>query len=265
MTQLTYQATSLRSLVKLMLPSAESKNFSESQMMYFGIREQNVKSSDGSTMHQHVLYAESTHPTFLLKVEDILNTDEVETDGRTLRVNSRDLDSALASFGQQQVTLRYDDQGQLTLSTPIREGEDAQTPVKTLFVGAEIDALYELPEHNDSLCVLQDYRPLLDGLKSVVNIASIRGNRLNMQGIRMAITPTQLRIEGDNPCVSARTQYDNPWLKAPGHSHEKTISSDAARHLIASLATLGTDASVHLNLEDDILCVHTEGVHFEGN
>jgi len=265
MTQLTYQATSLRSLVKLMLPSAESKNFSESQMMSFGIEEQNVKGSDGSMMHQHVLYAESTHPTFLLLVSSVLATDEVESDGVTLRVNSRDLDSALSSFGQQMVTLRRNEQGCLVLTSrpAVDENDREIAPVKTITVQAEVDNMYELPQHTGGLAVLTSMMPLLDGLKSAVGIASVRGNRLDMQGVRITLSPESLQIEGANPSVNASVKYDNAWQKAPRHSYDVTLSTDAVRHLIAALSAYGTSAPVYLDIEDDILCVYTDGVHME--
>lgn len=263
--QLTYQATSIRNLVKQMLPSAESKNFSESQVMSLGITERNEKGADGSVMHQHVVHVESTHPTFLLLVSSVLATDEVEADGVTLRVNSRDLDNALSSFGQQMVTMTRNEQGCLVLTSrpAVDENGRETTPVKNITIQAEVDDMYQMPVHNDGLAVLTNMMPLLDGLKSAVGIASVRGNRLDMQGVRITLTPESLQVEGANPSVNACVKYDNAWLKAPLHTYEVTLSTDTVRHLISALSAYGTTAPVYLDIEDDILCIYTEGVHME--
>lgn len=265
MTKFTYQATSLRSLVKQMLPSAESKNISESNWSGMTVVLRETKAQDGSMQRQHLLQMQTTQPTFYLGISMPLTTDEVETDNTGVALNTRDLDTALASFGQRMVTVCLRDGGTVEL-TSVRQEEDAESlPVKSLWVmGESDDEVCVADMFCAGCCTLPDMLQLLDGLRSAVGIASVRGNGLTMQGVRLTFSPEYLRVEGANPSVTARMHYDAPWTKAPEQEQTCVMSTDAARHLIAALSAFGTSAPVYLDVQDDKrLVIATEGICME--
>ena len=264
-------------MVKQLLPSPESKNFSDSHWCLLGIQMREVAASDGSMQHQHVLYGETNQPTFRMLISTVLTTDEVETDGIGVMVATRDMDTALASFGQHTVTLTFTEEGSIELTSPVNLSATADDkssavvtsdlhPVKTLIVGAERDATFptlSIPCHDGQRYELPDMLPLLDGLRSAVGIASVRGNGLSMQGVRITLSPSCLRVESANPGVTARMQYDMPWIVAPQHDEEYILSTDAVRHLIAALSSYAAHAPLYLHGHDGRLVIQTDGVYME--
>lgn len=261
MTQFTYQATSLRSMVKQMLPSAESKNISESLWCTLGVVRQETVNADKTTSTQHVLCMETIQPTFTLNLQMVLATDEVLTDGVVLAVNSHDLDTALASFGQSMVTVTLGDDGNIVLSCQ-REGRDGAegvtTGVKTLTISAMREELATLPTPLHGDCTMTDMTVLLDALRSVVGIASKRGNGLSMQGVRLCLDPQHLCVEGENPSTMACMKCECPWLVAPAHRQQHVLSTDCVRHLISALTAYGTSALLRLEMDQDDNCLLLE-------
>ncbi len=268
MTEITYQATSLRSLVKQMMPSAESKNIPESQYCYLGAKVKKMECEDGSEAPQFVLVAETSQPTFDMALSLVLSTDEVKVTDTVVRVNARDLDSALASFGQQMVTLILNDDGVLQLVCEEHDG-DSHACGRTKYIGVrgEKDGLMEdlSPRRTDCL-QLASMKPLLDGLHSVAGIASVRGNALSRQGVFVTLEPDTIYLDGANPNVMARVSYDNPWLKAPRYKQAGIISTDAARHLVGALSFTASQgkamAPVSICMDETYLYVETEGMIF---
>lgn len=311
MTKFTYQATSLRSLVKQMLPSAESKNITESNWCSVGLLERDATCPDGSVQHQHVLYAETTQPTFVLGVWQVLATDEANTDGTAMDLLTRDLDNALASFGQHNVQVSLHPDGQVLLSSGMATtpSTDATEPVKVLSLGGTPHTQLALPKQLSaaatagatagaaviseisghsaathatsaalatsapssavpgtpapSVCILADIALLLDGLRSAVGIASVRGNRPDSQGVHLVIAPDRLCISGENPGVVAQARYESPWLCSPAHRADYTLSTDAVRHLISALVGFASETTVTFCCYDDMLAIQTEGVYME--
>ena len=268
MTQITYQATSLRSLVKQMMPSAESKNIPESQYCYLGARVRRMECEDGTSAPQCVLVAETDQPTFDMALSLMLSTDEVQVDDTVVRVNTRDLDTALASCGQQMVTVFLHEDGTVQLLCQERD-EDGQPygRTKCISVRGEKDELMEdLTAGRKDCCQLGSMKPLLDGLHSVVGIAAVRGNALSRQGVFVTLEPDSLCLDGTNPNVLARATYASPWFKAPRYRQTGIISTDAARHLVSALSFAASQgkatAPVGIAMDDTFLYVETEGMTF---
>lgn len=270
MTTFNYQATSLRSLVKQMLPSAESKNISESNWCSMTTEKHEVLCADGSVQMQHRLYAETEQPTFTLGVSMVLSTDEVQTDDVALTLVTKDLDMALATFKQDMVTVEMRKDGMLMLRSSngvtdaSAQTDDAMAQLKTLQVGAQVLDAFVPPVFVNGEYELSSMLPLLDGLRSTVDIASTRGNGLDMMGVRLIMAPDGMRVESASPSITARIQYDNLWSRAPQRSREYVLSTDAVRHLISALNAFGTSAPVRFEDHNGKLVLQTEGVYFEG-
>ena len=261
MTNFSFQASSLRALVKLMLPSAESKNMSESNYCTLSVQMRETVGEDGALVRQHVLLAETSQPTFSLAAQLPLTTDGVETDGVAVRVATRDLDRALASFGQKVCQVALSGDGGLRLTTLCQCGSDGCPtghPVKEVLVKGQAVALQELPEVIGADCVLPDMLPLLDGLRAAVDIAATRGNGLKMQGVRVEWSPACLYVEGANPGVKAVTSYDDPWQVVPAEGRSCVVTTDAVRHVIAALSAYGIGSQLRMCLRDRVLTVQTE-------
>lgn len=256
MTHVTYQATSLRGLVKKLLPSAESKNVSLSNWISMRLLNKPVSGSDEAEQVQHYLYGETVQPTFTLGISMPLSTDEVEAGEMGAYVNSRSLDTALGAFGQHLVDVRFCPDGPLMLTSR----DDNDEPVKTLMVGASTDDLPVMDEGLSTDCSLPDMLMLLDALRSTVDVASVRGNSPLQQGVRIVLAPTYMKVESASNDITARTQYDEPWLQAPQHTHSVVLSIDAVRHLVAALTAYGSSKPLCFACSDEGVTIHTEGV-----
>ena len=104
MTYTIYQASSLRAMVRQLLPCAESKNISDSNYCSLGILSRRQKGADEGDEVECLLYAETHQPSFCMGLGMVLTTEDVEADNsHCVRVLTRDLDNALASFGQRMV------------------------------------------------------------------------------------------------------------------------------------------------------------------
>jgi len=262
MTKFTYQATSLTNFAKLLEASAESKNINDSNWSAIGVFEQERTSTDGSRLRQHVLYGETQQPTFLLGLTMVLSTDEVEDNHTTTNVLTRDLETALRTFGQHMVTVSLHDDGMVQMCMPATEDGEA-TKSKNLMVGGEPDSLLLITEMKQPQAQLADQLMLLDALRSAVPVASVRGNALKMQGVRITLDPEYLCVESANPGVIARTKFDNPWTQAPKSRREFVISIDAARRLVATLNQYGSTTPLLMDWDDTQLYLQTEAVYME--
>lgn len=259
MTKLTYQATSLRSLVKQMLPSAESKNISQSKQCTLTVRERELALEDGSSQRQYVLVAGTDQPTFDMEITMPLSTDQVETDGIVVRVNTRDLDEALGSFGQHMVEMELTED-KIGLFNPTSEGDGRDIQAKVLLLAAERDEDYEPMPTPEPLCVLADVAQLVDGMKSAVAVASKRGNGPRRQAVKVLLSAVDMQVLAENPVALAHSTYDEPWQKAPAHDHSCDISPDAARHLVAALTGYAHNEPVRICVNDHLLIVQTRDV-----
>ena len=259
MTKLTYQATSLRSLVKQMLPSAESKNISESKYMMLTVRERELDLEDGSRQKQYVLVAGTDQPTFDMEISLPLSTDQVETDGLMLRVNTRDLDEALGSFGQRMVTMSMSLQDEFYVLC-ISDGDPEDSNGKMLVLAAELEEDYTPMPTYETLCTLADVAQLVDGMKAAAAVASKRGNGPRTQRVAVSLTAEELSIQAENPGAIAHSTYVSPWLQTPASDITCGISPDAARHLVAALIGYAHNEPVHLTATPKALMVETRDV-----
>ena len=261
MTKFTYQATSLRSFIKQMLPSSESKNITESNYMTLYLKEEEQQFTDGSKQRQFVLHAETDQPTFDMHLSMVLSTDDAQADDIALRLYTRDVDTILASFGQQIVTVYLFADGEMAVESTQLSEEDGK-PVKKIMMRGEPDFIAPWPEIDNPKCILTSMVPLLDGLRSVVSIASKRGNAIHMQGVVVTLEPGCMRVESSCPGVNANMYYENPWVKAPLRPEVITLSTDSVRHLIAALSAYGTNDHVTVNFMECLLEIETTNIRF---
>lgn len=270
MSKLIYQASSLRAMVKQMLPGTESKNISDSNFCVLSIMQRRVPGSNVEDEVQHLLYAETQQPTFCIGLGMVLTTNDVESDDElALKVLTRDLDCALASFGQRMVCLRLLETGIVELSSATVDEDGLQSapePVRMVRMRGELDTPLVLPDAmkiadistmqaGDDMAILQDKTWLLEGLRTAVDIASTRGNGLKMQGVELRISPEALHIEGNSISIFARSHYKQPWAQCPRQSHLCKLSPDCVRHLLSTLSTYGDDLELtmtmsHCDLDD---------------
>jgi len=262
MTQFTFQATSIRSLVKCALPSAESKNISDSNWSTLGVVKRQMTFDDGSTQQQHVLMIETEQPSFYLAAWMPLSTDEVEHSDTCVDITTRDLDTAIAAFRQRSVQVGLTDSS-VELQA-LDNDDNGQSSRKHITVdGCEASKTQQLPQMGNITCVLADTMQLLDALRSTVGIASTRGNLPSNQGVRLTLHPGHLKVESCNTGVTASMHYDDPWTVAPAEHLECVVSTDAATHLITALAAFAICAPTSLCLNDGTLTVLSEGVYME--
>ena len=131
MTYVIYQASSLRAMVKQLLPCAESKNISDSNYCTLGILSRKQKNANGSTDEEALLYAETHQPSFCMGLGMVLTTEDVKADNSLcVRVLTRDLDNALGNFGQRIVYMQLQDSGDIMLSSVENVSNEAdETPL----------------------------------------------------------------------------------------------------------------------------------------
>lgn len=261
MTKFTYQATSLRSFIKQMLPSAESKNITESNYTTLYLREEEQQFADGSRQQQFVLHAETDQPTFDMHLSMVLSTDEAQADDTILRLHTRDVDTILGSFGQQMVTVYFFPDGMMAVESTQVSEEDGK-PLKRIVMRCETDFAEEWPVIENPTCTLTSMTPLLDGLRSVVSIASKRGNSIHCQGVNVILEPERLTVSSSCPGVNANMQYEAPWAKPPQRMQTMMISTDCARHMIAALSAYGTNDPVTLDYTVGLLEFETTNIRF---
>ena len=266
MTKLTYQATSLRQLVKQMLPSAESKNISESKQCVLQVRELDMRLPDGSSEYVHVLYASTRQPSFMLEVGMPLTTEWIETEDPDLgiRVDTRDLDTALGSFGQQMVTLEFCDHT-LRLSTYLgtdADGKREEGPVKNLTIKGET-VIVDPEEDEDDIptnCTLTTSTTLIEGLRAVVPVASERGNGTARQVVEIIGMPERITFQAQHPNADSSYTHPNPWQRALQKTTMTTLSPDSARHLVSALVGFGFHEPVEMNLTYESTAIRTRMV-----
>lgn len=262
MSKTIYQATCLRSLVRQLLPSAESKNFAESNFCTLSIHDRMVAEADGTESVQYVLFGETSHPTFTMGAMLVLTGGVPEMDGAAVRIPTRELDRALASFGTRTCQMELSPDGGIRLTT-VRDmlDEDAsEQPLKELLVRGESVAFSELPEVLEGCPVLTDVHPLLDGLRSAVDIASTRGNGLKQQGVRLTVAPTCLCVTATNPSVKATTHYPDRWIVPPAGERSCVLTTDTVRHILSSFGTFAGDSQLRLQMAERQLTVQCDGV-----
>ena len=263
MSKTIYQATCLRSLVRQLLPSAESKNFAESNFCTLSIHERRTVATDGTAQSQYVLFGETSHPTFTMGAMLVLTGAVPEMDGAAVRIPTRELDRALASFGTRtcQMELALDGGIRLTTVTDQLDEDAPEQPLKELLVRGESVAFSELPETlADGCAVMTDVHPLLDGLRSAVDIASTRGNGLKQQGVRLTVSPTCLCVTATNPSVKATTHYPDRWILPPAKTQSCVLTTDTVRHILSSFATFAGDSQLRLLMAERQLTVQCDGV-----
>lgn len=262
MTNTTFQASCLRAQLRLMMPSAESKNMTRSNYTLISLREREVEGESGSQDRQCVLYMQSSHPTFTLGVQQVMVTDDKVPGELAVSVLTREVERAWAGFSTQTCRTELTAEGLHieSLRTRREDGTYEGTPVKELKVrGTEVQ-LDGLPRKIEADAVLMDMVPLLDGLRAAVEIASTRGNGLKQQGVRITLSPTCLCIEGENPIVNATTHYEGQWLQAPEETRTCLITTDAVRHLIAAFSAYGVGLPVRFAYKDHQLTVQCDNV-----
>lgn len=264
MSRLIYQATCLRGLVRQLLPSAESKNFAESNFCTLSIHERRMPDGDGTVQQQYVLFGETSHPTFSMGVMLVLTGAVPEMDGAVVRVPTRELDRALASFGTRTCQMELAPDGGIRLTT-VMDDADAPAgadchPLKELLVRGESLAFSELPEVLEGCPTMEDAQPLLDGLRSAVDIASTRGNGLKQQGVRLMLSPQCLCVVATNPTVKATTHYRDRWLVAPTQEQTCVLTTDSVRHILSAFSAYATDSHLRLHAAERQLTVQCDCV-----
>ena len=260
MTYVMYQASSLRAMVKQLLPCAESKNISDSNYCSLGLLSRKQKSADGTVDEEALLYAETHQPSFCMGLGMVLTTEEVKTQNdHCVRVLTRDLDNALSSFGQRMVYMQLTDEGDIMLSTVESAAEEGETPIPSArrmvcIRGEKVEPL-TLPggannpdnEERDT-CILANKTELLDSLRFSVPLAATRGNGLRRQGVLLELTPEKMHVEGSNQSMYAMANSREPWLQAPRREHQCMLSTDSVRHLLSALTCYGEDTSLTLTV-----------------
>lgn len=264
MTYTIYQASSLRAMVKQLLPCAESKNISDSNYCSLGILSRKKENAD----EEALFYAETHQPSFCMGLGMVLTTEDVKADnGHCVRVLTRDLDNALASFGQRMVYMQLQDDGGIMLSTVESLSEGDETPVpstrRMVFVQGEKVEPLTLPDNQKKedrgcicsgtvverdTCILANKVELLDSLRFSVPLAATRGNGLRKQGVLLELTPEKMHVEGSNLSMYAMANSRDPWLQAPRRQHQCMLAPDSVRHLLSALSSYGEEQSLTLTV-----------------
>ena len=289
MSYVIYQASSLRAMVRQLLPCAESKNISESNYCNLGIMSRKRTRADGSTEEEQLLYAETHQPSFSMGLGMVLTTEEVEADNENnVRVLTRDLDNALASFGQRMVHMTLQDGGNVLLCSVETCDENNNMPTassrRMICVQGEemfplglpdekmqkvIDFINYKPSEGYDTCILADKVELLDSLRFSAPLAATRGNGPRKQGVMLNISPENMHVEGANLSMHAIANSSNPWLQAPRSHYEFVLSPDSVRHLLSTLSSYGDEQSLTMMVLTDEekerpsrLIVHCDTVEF---
>lgn len=251
MTKLNFSASCIRALVSQLKSSSENKAYEEAQYMNVALR-----MLDGVP----TLQMTTQQPTFGLTLRmPLLDRDgaeqgdmqvEAQTDGEhQWRVRTAELDKALSGCGQMTTLMEMRDDGTITLNT----GRNLLT------VAGECCpmAMAEDTEFRQGCTLGID--PLLNGVKTAMEMAAVKGNDLEKSGIHLVISPRELRIEGANPIALVVTGYDSQvWSKAPeGEHRDVVLTVDAVRHLLRSFSSYGAER-VTLEAREDVL-VATSG------
>ena len=264
MNQLVIQAPSLRAWLKTMLPSSECKHVSESDCCTLSIQSLTVVNDRGEEEQQNVLYGETSQPSFSMALQLPLTSPDVEAGNVAVRITTRELDNALASFGQKTIRLMLIPEGGILLTTIPQldaEGVPMAAPTRTFKVRGEAVEFVALPEPpSDTFAQLPDPAVFIDALGSCVGIAAVRGNGLKKSGVTLTCTPDALIVEGRNSDVVAQAHHDAPWTVAPAETHTMVLSTDTVRHLIAALRTCSHAQPVTLAHEADMLVIQTDCV-----
>ena len=278
MTYVIYQASSLRAMVRQLLPCAESKNISDSNYCNLGILSRKQKGDDGA--EEALLYAETHQPSFCMGLGMVLTTEEVRADNsHCVRVLTRDLDNALSSFGQRMVYMQLQDDGCVMLSTVATEPEEGDAPQMSTrrMICVKGEKVEPLALPNDSkksdnnclcgqaeterdTCILANKVELLDSLRFSVPLAATRGNGLRRQGVLLELSPELMHVEGSSQSMYAMTNSRNPWLQAPRQQHQCMLSPDSVRHLLSALSCYGDETALTMTVskkegEDSALTV----------
>ena len=267
MTHVIYQASSLRAMVRQLLPCAESKNISDSNYCSLGILSRRQKGAEGAE-EESLLYAETHQPSFCMGLGMVLTTEDVKADNQhCVRVLTRDLDNALSSFGQRMVYMQLQDDGCVMLSTVATEPEEGEAPQASTrrmicVKGEKVEPL-ALPndaKKSDSsclcgqsgtehdTCILANKTELLDSLRFSVPLAATRGNGLRRQGVLLELSPELMHVEGSNQSMYAMANSRNPWLQAPRRQHQCMLSPDSVRHLLSALSCYGDEQSLTMTV-----------------
>lgn len=271
MTKITFQATSLRQLVKQMLPCAESKNINESKLCTLCVRERSVKLSENGNEEVKVLCATTCQPSFNLEVCMPLTTDRVEVDDELdtlgVRVNTRDLDNALGSFGQQMVTLAYGE-GCLCLSTYLgtdEQGNKLVGPMKTLSIRSELVEMGEEDDEEEFIpdCILASSTTLIEGLRAVAHVASERGNGPQHQMVEVIGMPDSITFQAHHPNAESSYCHPDPWNQPLRKAEVSSISPDSARHLVSALVNYGFHEPVEIQMNAECMSFNTAMVKME--
>jgi hypothetical protein len=270
MSNVIYQASSLRAMVKQLLPCAESKNISDSNYCSLGILSRKRTSADGTLDEEQLLYAETHQPSFCMGLGMVLTTEDVKADNQLcVRVLTRDLDNALACFGQRMVYLQLQDNGDIMLSTVATSEDDDNTLIQSTnrmmcVHGEKVEPL-ALPEDQKKsdtnclcgqvalkhdTCTLANKMELLDSLRFSVPLAATRGNGLRKQGVLLQLSPEYMHVEGSNQSMYAMTNSRAPWLQAPHDTHTCMLATDSVRHLLSALSCYGEEQSLTLTVSE---------------
>ena len=264
MNQLVIQAPSLRAWLKTMLPSSECKHVSESDCCTLSIQSLTVVNDQGEVEEQKVLYGETSQPSFSMALQLPLTSPEVEAGDVAVRVKTRELDNALASFGQKTIRLSLFPEGGILLTTLQQldpEGVPLAAPTRTFKVRGEAVEFVCLPEPPSGIFAqLPDPSVFIDALGSCVGIAGVRGNGLKKSGVSLACMPDALVVEGRNSEVVAEARHESPWTLPPAEPLTLQLSTDTVRHLIAALRSCAHAQPVSLATEGDMLVVQTDCV-----
>lgn len=265
MTHVIYQASSLRAMVRQLLPCAESKNISDSNYCSLGILSRKQKEADDE---ECLLYMETHQPSFCMGLGMVLTTEDVKADNQhCVRVLTRDLDNALASFGQRMVHMQLQDDGDIMLSTVETCDENGNIPSASTrrmmcVKGEKVEPL-TLPndskksdssclcgqeEKEHDTCILANKVELLDSLRFSVPLAATRGNGLRRQGVLLELSPENMHVEGANQSMYAVANSRAPWLQAPRQQHQCMLSPDSVRHLLSALSCYGDEQSLTMTV-----------------
>lgn len=270
MSKLIFQATSLRALVKLLLPSAECKSMSECDFSTLSLHAQEVAGEGAGAQAErsvrYVLYGETHHTCFSLGIQLVLTTDQVELGQDAVRVKSRELDRALASFGQKTVQMELLGTNGIRISTlpPVdADGMPTNEPTRQVYVkGSGVLFNEQLPEPlpEGSCAILPDRLALMEGLKSCLTISAIRGNAMRKGCVRLHVDSQRMTMEGQNPEVHAIASYESPWITPPPAPIDVLLSPDSIRHLLAALSASATGEEVCIAQENGYLTIQTDSV-----
>ena len=268
---MSFQATGLRALVKQMLPCAESKNVSESNYTVLSIQQVMEQNQDGTQTLQNLLVATTQQPTFGMEIAMRLNSDEVTVDRTAILVCTRDLDNALATFGQRCVEMELLPTGDISIQSVEKSGQTDDAPGRRVRVRGEVadfcplasDLRSQQPKPDAVTVVLPDCVQLVEGLQSAVSIAAQRGNGVRQSGVRLLLDVDQMVIEAVSPSVCVSNRYDAPYQQAPAHASEHLLSPDSVRHLCAALKAYGVGSEVVLVHDEDSLSVMCDRIVME--